>query len=67
MFRSIQVTPEPGLCVKTKNVSGEKVFVNICQIQEIPPAPPLTEERLQEIILSDDYTADYKYAFHPVC
>jgi hypothetical protein len=55
-----QVTPEAGMCVKTKNIAGEKVFVNICKIQEIPPAPPLSEEKLQEIILSEDYTADYK-------
>jgi hypothetical protein len=54
------VTPEAGMCVKTKNIAGEKVFVNICKIQEIPPAPPLSEEKLQEIILSEDYTADYK-------
>lgn len=59
-YASVQVTPEPGLCIKTKNIQNEKVFINLCKIQEIPPAPPLSEEKLQEIIISEDYTAEYK-------
>lgn len=57
---SVQVCPDPGMCVKTKNVAGQKVFVNLCKIQEIPPARPISEERLQEIILSEDYSSDYR-------
>lgn len=59
-YPSIQVTPEPGLCVKTKNVKGAKVFINLCKIQEIPPAPPLTEDQLLEIISKEDYTSTYR-------
>ena len=49
------------MCIKTKNVNGEKVFINLCKILEIPPAPPLSEEKLKEIIASEDYNADFRY------
>ena len=49
------------MCIKTKNVNGEKVFINLCKILEIPPAPPLPEEKLKEIIASEDYNADFRY------
>ena len=57
---TITIIPDPGLCVKTKNVQGTKVFINVCKIEAIPPAKPITEEALQAIILSDDYNANYK-------
>ncbi len=57
---SVQVTPEPGICVKTTNLGGKKVFVNLCKIQEIPPAPPMTEEKLQQIIADENYDTDFK-------
>jgi len=56
----IKVTPNPGLCVKTKNIEGHKVFINICKIQEIPPPPPLTEDKLKEIISNEDYSTDFR-------
>ena len=49
------------MCIKTKNVKDEKVFINLCKIQEIPPAPPLSEDKLKDIIASEDYSADFRY------
>jgi len=56
----IKVTPNPGLCVKTKNIDGHKVFINVCKIQEIPPPPPLSEAKLKEIIANEDYSTDFR-------
>ena len=38
LLPAFDVTPEPGMCVKTRNLAGGKVFVNVCKINEIPPA-----------------------------
>ena len=57
---SFTVIPDPGLCVKTKNVQSTKFFINVCKVEAIPPAKPITEEALQAIIASDDYNTDYK-------
>lgn len=57
---TISVIPDPGLCVKTKNVQATKFFINVCKVEAIPPAKPITEEALQAIIASDDYNTDYK-------
>ena len=61
MISIFKVTPTPGMCIKTKNVKDEKVFINLCKIQEIPPAPPLSEDKLKDIIASEDYSADFRY------
>ena len=61
MIPIFKVTPTPGMCIKTKNVKDEKVFINLCKIQEIPPAPPLSEDKLKDIIASEDYSADFRY------
>ena len=61
MIPIFKVTPTPGMCIKTKNVKDEKVFINLCKIQEIPPAPPLSEEKLKDIIASEDYSSDFRY------
>ena len=59
--KSKVVTPDPGFCVKTKSISGGKVFLNLCRICEIiPPAKPITEEQLQKIIAEEDYSSDYR-------
>ena len=57
---SISVIPDPGLCVKTKNLEGTKVFINVCKIEAIPPAKPITEEALQSIIVAEDYNSDFQ-------
>ena len=57
---SVEVTPEPGMCIKTKNLAGTKVFLNLCRVNEIPPAPPMSEARLKTIIEEEDYASDYR-------
>lgn len=57
---SITVVPDPGMCVKTKNINGEKVFINFCKVLSIPPAKPISEEALQDIIANEDYDSDYR-------
>lgn len=57
---SLEVTPVAGFCVKTKNLAGEKVFLNVCRIGEIPPAKPISEEQLQKLIAEEDYASDYR-------
>ncbi|XP_076852455.1 PIH1 domain-containing protein 1 isoform X3 [Brachyhypopomus gauderio] len=54
------IRPQPGMCVKTLSLTDmQKVFVNICQSPEVPPPPPLSEEKLVELLDSDDPT-EYK-------
>ncbi|KAK4805233.1 hypothetical protein QYF61_014741 [Mycteria americana] len=45
------VTPQPGLCVKTR-AGGAKVFVNICHSKEVPPPPPLSPPGLRHLLHS---------------
>ncbi|XP_064262531.1 LOW QUALITY PROTEIN: PIH1 domain-containing protein 1, partial [Passer domesticus] len=39
------VTPQPGLCVKTRAGGGHKVFINVCHAPEVPPPPPRAPPR----------------------
>ncbi|XP_066064110.1 PIH1 domain-containing protein 1 isoform X1 [Chamaea fasciata] len=43
------VTPQPGLCVKTR-AGGDKVFVNVCHCPEVPPPPPVPPPGLQRLL-----------------
>lgn len=48
----------PGMCVKTSSVSEkQKVFLNICQSQAVPPPPPLSQEALVKLLDSEDPTS----------
>jgi len=58
------VSPEPGICIKTTNISGAKVFINFCKLSEVPPPLPITEDRLKEIIAHDDYSTDFRHVGH---
>uniref|UniRef100_UPI00398F71A1 PIH1 domain-containing protein 1 isoform X2 n=1 Tax=Pristiophorus japonicus TaxID=55135 RepID=UPI00398F71A1 len=53
---SKQIRPQPGFCVKTKMSGIEKVFVNICRSDQIPPPPDLSEEGLVTLLESEDPT-----------
>lgn len=45
----------PGICVKTlSEPNAQKVFVNICQSNSVPPPPELSREELVELLQSED-------------
>ncbi|XP_067472568.1 PIH1 domain-containing protein 1 [Thunnus thynnus] len=49
------IRPQPGMCVKTLSEQGmQKVFVNICQSNSVPPPPQLSREELVELLQSED-------------
>ncbi|XP_076609773.1 PIH1 domain-containing protein 1 [Chaetodon auriga] len=49
------IRPQPGMCVKTLSEPGkQKVFVNICQSNSVPPPPGLSREELVELLQSKD-------------
>ncbi|XP_033101856.1 PIH1 domain-containing protein 1-like [Anneissia japonica] len=53
------VQPEPGMCLKTKDLHGNKVFINICQSIEMPSPVDVTEEELTEVLESEE-PGDYR-------
>ncbi|XP_026203155.1 PIH1 domain-containing protein 1 [Anabas testudineus] len=49
------IRPQPGMCVKTfSETDKQKVFVNICQSNSVPPPPDLSREELVELLQSED-------------
>eukprot|EP00731_Ephydatia_muelleri_P023372 Em0015g955a len=48
------VIPEAGFCVKTVTDKGEKVFVNICQSEQLPTPKDITDEQLLALLESGD-------------
>jgi len=55
-YPTIMVTPSPGICIKTKTESGQKFFLNLCKLNEIPPPPPITAKELEDVISREDYS-----------
>ncbi|XP_019700301.1 PIH1 domain-containing protein 1 isoform X4 [Harpegnathos saltator] len=51
---SILVQPMPGICVKTKTTSGEKVFLNICTSDKIPAPIDIPDEKLLQLLDNDE-------------
>lgn len=43
-----------GFCLKTKTLVGDKVFINICHTDEVPPPEDISDEKLLEILSSDE-------------
>lgn len=39
-----------GICVKTRTASGEKVFVNVCTSNKIPPPEDISDTELFELL-----------------
>ncbi|KYN06465.1 PIH1 domain-containing protein 1 [Cyphomyrmex costatus] len=56
---SILVQPTPGICMKTRTVNGEKVFVNICTSDKIPPPEDISDTKLLELINEHDEVPAY--------
>ncbi|KAM7372635.1 hypothetical protein PAMP_009790 [Pampus punctatissimus] len=49
------IRPQPGMCVKTLSEPGmQKVFINICQSNSVPPPPELSREELINLLQSED-------------
>ncbi|KAM9780266.1 PIH1 domain-containing protein 1 [Neosynchiropus ocellatus] len=49
------IRPQPGMCVKTQSIKdNQKVFVNICQSNSVPPPPELSTEELVDLLQSED-------------
>ncbi|KAL8594170.1 hypothetical protein ACOMHN_018110 [Nucella lapillus] len=49
-----RITPTPGFCVKMKTAGQEKVFINVCQSDKVPPTKDLRDDELLKILESDD-------------
>ncbi|XP_071647523.1 PIH1 domain-containing protein 1 isoform X1 [Temnothorax longispinosus] len=47
---SILVQPIPGICVKTRTLNKEKIFVNICTSDKIPPPEDISDTKLLELL-----------------
>lgn len=48
------VKPNIGFCVKTKTSIGDKVFINICHTDEVPPPEDISDNQLMDILSSDE-------------
>ncbi|XP_041827804.1 PIH1 domain-containing protein 1 [Melanotaenia boesemani] len=49
------IRPQPGMCVKTLSVPNkEKIFINICQSDSVPPPPDLSRDDLVQLLQSED-------------
>lgn len=44
------IQPIPGACIKTKTDSGEKVFLNVCTTDKIPPPKDISDEDLFQLL-----------------
>lgn len=51
---SLLVTPVPGICLKTESRTGEKVFVNLCRSEHVPPPPSVTDAELAHALATGD-------------
>lgn len=43
-----------GFCVKTKTSIADKVFINICHTDEVPPPEDISDNQLLEVLSSDE-------------
>jgi len=56
-----KIKPQEGLCLKTKDKTGNKLFINFCHSTELPPPKDLDEDELSEILTnSDEETVNYR-------
>ncbi|KAG6798823.1 PIH1 domain-containing protein 1 [Apis mellifera caucasica] len=48
------IQPIPGICVKTKTDTGEKIFLNICISDKIPSPDDISDVKLFEILSEEN-------------
>lgn len=48
------IRPAPGICVKTRTDGGEKIFLNICTSEKIPPPDDISDAKLFEILSEEN-------------
>lgn len=53
------VTPEPGVCIKTRDSNGAKVFINLCRSAEMPSPKDISDAELIKLLDSAD-VSDYR-------
>ncbi|KAI8791638.1 PIH1 domain-containing protein 1 [Biomphalaria glabrata] len=53
---TVVIKPCPGMCMKTRTVNGEKVFINICYSENVPEPKDLTDDELLKVLESEDPT-----------
>ncbi|KAK8386691.1 hypothetical protein O3P69_017862 [Scylla paramamosain] len=52
--KATTIKPKPGLCLKTREDGGGKVFVNVCTSDALPAPENITEEELIKILESEE-------------
>lgn len=52
----ITITPLPGFCMKSRTDGGDKIFINICQSENVPAPADLTDDELLQVLESEDPT-----------
>ncbi|XP_008558669.1 PIH1 domain-containing protein 1-like [Microplitis demolitor] len=50
---SVTFKPFPGLCIKAKTDSNDKVFINLCHTSEIPPPVDITDQEFHALLDED--------------
>lgn len=53
---SNMVAPQPGWCLKTWKLDGNKVFINICTSEMVLKPKDLSENEVRKIVESEDPT-----------
>ncbi|XP_029034575.1 PIH1 domain-containing protein 1 isoform X2 [Osmia bicornis bicornis] len=48
------IQPTPGICIKAKTEDGEKIFLNICTSDKIPPAEDISDAKFFEILTDEN-------------
>lgn len=53
---TVSVVPKPGFCLKTQSDKKEKIFINICQSENVPDPNDLSDDELIKLLESEDPT-----------
>ncbi|KAK3738603.1 hypothetical protein RRG08_040261 [Elysia crispata] len=48
------IVPAPVMCLKTRTDTGEKVFINLCESENVPEPKDITDDELLQVLDSED-------------